>query len=350
MADPRLSMKWKLSYLGYLVFFLLAPYYGQTSWPLTLLGLAIFLPVYFWAYTLEGWKTLWPIVIFCILGAVYAPLNYGSSTFFVYAAALAPGVGPSRRAWGVVGGVLVAIGITSFVVQPFPYFWIPAVLCAFMVGAATINAREVATTNERLRLSREEVSRLARIAERERIARDLHDVLGHTLSAITVKSQLAARLADRDPAKAADEIRDVERISRQALKEVRGAVAGYRAESLAGEVENARGVLAAAGVELECLAEPPRLGPIQEGVLALALREAVTNILRHAEASHCRIRFTAADGDVRLEVEDDGAGSSKPEGMGLVGMRERVASLGGHLERRTDDGTCLVVTLPLTAS
>lgn len=345
------TLRWRIAWLGYLVFFLMPSFFYDVSWWSTLLGLAIFLPVYFWVFRLQGWLVLGPIVICCILGIVYSTFNYGASTFFIYAAAFAPGIGPPRRAWGTVLGILAVVILTSVLVQPYPYFWLPAGFLTLMVGAATINERQVARTNERLRLSQEEVTRLASIAERERIARDLHDVLGHTLSAITVKSQLAARLADRDPGRAAEEIRDVEQISRQALQEVRSAVAGYRAESLAGEIDNARRVLEAAGVELRHNldeSEIPPLGPIQEGVLALALREAVTNILRHAEAKQCVIRFAVDGEQVRLEIEDDGSGSNQPEGMGLAGMRERVASLGGRLERRSQDGTQLIISLPHT--
>ena len=120
------------------------------------------------------------------------------------------------------------------------------------------------------------------------------------------------------------------------------------------EVANARSALEAAGVDLDCGSEPPELAPLQESVLALALREAVTNVIRHARARHCRIAFEKDDHDVRLEVEDDGGGSAAPEGAGLAGMRERVASLGGRVERdfgvRPERrGTRLVVSLPIPA-
>ncbi len=355
MRSPVPEVHWSsYAWLGYLIFFLMTPVFGASSWSLTLAGVAVFLPIYFWTFRLHGWRVLWGIAGIVLIGVVYAPINAGASTFFVYAGAFAPHVGSPRRAWGVLASLLAVVAVVAFTVQPHPWFWIPAGMCTLLVGGSVIHVRELAQTNARLSLSQQEVSRLARIAERERIARDLHDLLGHTLSVITLKSELAAKLTDRDPQRAAEEIRDVERISRKALKEVRSAVAGYRAETLMSEVANARSALEAAGVDLDCGSEPPELAPLHESVLALALREAVTNVIRHARARRCRIAFEKDDSDVRLEVEDDGGGSDAPEGAGLAGMRERVASLGGRVERDVGvrpegRGTRLVVSLPILA-
>ena len=126
---------------------------------------------------------------------------------------------------------------------------VPALVFTIVTGAANIFDAERERAQRRLRRADEEIERLAALAERERIARDLHDLLGHTLSVIVVKSELAARLAERDPARAGEEMRDVERIGREALAEVRAAVVGYRAQGLRGELDGARRALAAAGVE-----------------------------------------------------------------------------------------------------
>jgi two-component system sensor histidine kinase DesK len=203
------------------------------------------------------------------------------------------------------------------------------------------------------------------MAERERIARDLHDVLGHTLSLIVVKSELAKRLLTTDPARAATEIADVERTARTALAEVREAIGGYRSRGLAAEIETARRTLDAAGVTLilaDTTGAPPttaasswvgegantatNLTPHEETALALALREAVTNIVRHARATTCTLRFLSEHGTRRLIVEDNGATPITREGNGLRGMRERIESLGGHLALEHDRGTRLQITLP----
>jgi two-component system sensor histidine kinase DesK len=200
--------------------------------------------------------------------------------------------------------------------------------------------------------AQEEVEEMATLAERERISRDLHDILGHTLSVIALKSELASRLADRDPARAAEEIREVERVSREALSEVRSAVEGYRGSGLQGELRNAGRVLESSGVQLEMTiaAAPAPMPPRQESVLALALREAVTNIVRHARAQRCWISVLEQEGARVLTVRDDGIGVGMGrvarEGHGLTGMRERVAAVGGTVTIDGSQGMIVTVSLP----
>ena len=143
--------------------------------------------------------------------------------------------------------------------------------------------------NAKLKLAQDEVAHLAKVAERERIARDLHDVLGHTLSVIVLKSELAAKLFDRDSERAKTEILQVEQIGRDALSEVRKAIGGYRAASLGEEFARAKETLETAGVKAQCEVAGSKLAPVQEALLALAVREAVTNVVRHASASHCHV-------------------------------------------------------------
>jgi two-component system sensor histidine kinase DesK len=215
---------------------------------------------------------------------------------------------------------------------------------SLIVGATNIHFTEMGRSTARLRQARDEVEHLAKLAERERIARDLHDLLGHTLSLIVLKTELASKLAERDPVRAAREIREVEEISRQALAEVRQAVRGYRARDLSAERALARVALQAAGVELSEAFEPVALSPEAEDAFAFALREGVTNVVRHARATRCHVGLAAGDGQARLTIEDDGHGGEAPEGAGLRGMRERAQALGGQVERQ---GTRLRVSIPL---
>ncbi len=202
--------------------------------------------------------------------------------------------------------------------------------------------------NRKLRKANEEIENLAKVAERERIARDLHDVLGHTLSVITLKSELAGKLIDRDPQRAGKEIREVEEISRQALSDVRDAIRGYRTKGLVAELAQAKSTLETAGMTVQCdAATSMQLPALQESVLSLAVREGVTNVVRHARATHCRLRIDQENGSCRLVIADDGQGFSTMEGNGLRGMRERVEMLGGTLERHNKSGTTLTITLPL---
>jgi two-component system sensor histidine kinase DesK len=220
------------------------------------------------------------------------------------------------------------MGAFGFIQTPF---WLFQIFLVVMIGGSNLHFMRVREITAELQLSREENENLARVAERERIARDLHDVLGHTLTLITLKSALAARLAERDPARAADEMRAVESVSRDALQEIREALTGYRDAGLAREVASAEVMLQAAGVTVEQDVAPVMLTPTEEATLALAIREAVTNVVRHAGATLCRITLREEDGTRSLAVEDDGRGKRGPDGNGLSGMRERVRALGGEI-------------------
>ncbi len=227
-----------------------------------------------------------------------------------------------------------------------PAFWVPAVVISILVGGSNIHFCEMRRKDRALIKAHEVAEHLATIAERERIARDLHDLLGHTLSIIVLKSELAAKVADRDLDRAIREIRDVERISRNALAEVRQAVYGYRGERLDEEVATARTALDAAGVALTVDMAKVALDTDQERTLSLGLREAVTNVIRHARARQCRVTLTADSHRMRLTIEDDGVGGEAMEGAGLSGMRARLAEVGGTMERDAQHGTRLTLVVP----
>ena len=341
---------------AWLIYLVSVPFYGYASgqrsstfWALNFLGMAVFLVLYFRGYWLKDKRLLWIIGAICLVGVVYSPTNPGASVYFIYAASFAPPAGEPKQAVRIVGLILLLIGLETWVFHLTPYFWIPAVVFGTLVGAINIHYAERARDTKKLLMAQEEVEHLAKIAERERIARDLHDVLGHTLSVIILKSELAAKLAEKDPTRAAQEIRDVERISRDALSQVRSTVRGYQSQGLMAEVEQAKTALSAAGVEARCEFETPKLPAAQESVLALALREAVTNVIRHAKASSCYLALRQENGRCCLQIKDDGCGGLSAEGVGLSGMRQRVESLGGQLKREVSSGTCLTITLPVVA-
>lgn len=176
---------------------------------------------------------------------------------------------------------------------------------------------------------------LAVSAERERLARDVHDVLGHSLTVVTVKADLAARLVEVDPARARAELEDIQRLSRQALGEIRATVGGLRAARLADELSAARSALLGAGVEPVVPTDEQVVDPRYRTVVAWVLREAVTNVVRHSGASRCEV-VLAADA---LVVRDDGRGlGGAREGNGLQGLRERVEGTGGRLRLVSGDG------------
>lgn len=224
--------------------------------------------------------------------------------------------------------------------------WVPAM--TFIIGVIVQVERASQEKDAALKLSHDEVRRLAATAERERIGRDLHDLLGHTLSLITLKLELSRKLFDRDSEASRREIEEAERIARHALAEVRSAVTGIRATDLAAELASARLLLESSMVHLT-YDPPPGLPPDIERGLSLVLREAATNIARHAHATQAQIAF-ACEGDVvQLRIADNGHGGIAVDGNGLCGMRERVAALGGTLsiDSPKGQGTRLLVRVPV---
>jgi two-component system sensor histidine kinase DesK len=339
-----------LAYLWYLSFLLLQPALGENSpeeWLVIAASIAVFLPLYFSVFWQRGRRARWLIWAIAALGLVTMPFNAGAGTYLVYAAALIPWHAPVRVAL-VSDGVWVLAILVEAVVLGLPMWtWMVAVIGTTAIGAATIHAAETQRQHRQLLRAQEEVEQMAAVAERERIARDLHDVLGHTLAVIALKSELAARLAESDPPRAASEIREVERVSREALRDVREAIEGYRQRGLPAEIEAARAALSVAGIALDVEVPPLALSARLETALAMTLREAVTNVVRHSGASWCRV-WLQADGDyATLTVLDDGRGGRLTEGHGLSGIRSRIRQLGGRVDVESGRGVRVAITLPL---
>jgi two-component system sensor histidine kinase DesK len=305
--------------------------------PATLVSIGVFLPLYSSVYRQSGRRMLFPVAAIALLGFVLTPFNISANTYLVYAAVLLTLSGMALRS-------LIMVIVASLVLYATELYLLGVSLRfvaeVSITGLLSISAavtgyvyRERLRHQAELKLSHDEVRRLAALAERERIGRDLHDLLGHTLSLITLKSELAARLFDRDARAARHEILDVEHIARDALGQVRHAVTGIRAAGLTAELASARLLLESSDVRLDYYAlDGVVLPPAIETVFALTLREAITNIQRHARAKQARVAVTL-DGDAaRIEIADDGCGTHIAPGNGLTGMRERLQALGGELE------------------
>ncbi len=346
-------------------------------------AIALFIGLYLWITWQEAWRLtrptpvrdapLWkewgPIAAMLALSValtLIAGLPALGSLIYVSAALC----GRLSR-WGavaaVVGLTLLAMLLSAIIAAPISatgqlFFIVPAVgLFVYFFGQAV-------RTNQELRRARQEIARLAVSEERLRFARDLHDLLGHTLSLIALKSELARRLVSAAPEQAMTEISDVETAARQALIEVREAVSGYRQTTLRAELEGARELLAAAGVALTLQGDLPPLAPGAEAALSWAVREGVTNVIRHSTARSCVVTLAHGDGQARVEVRDDGSvhahdeddaeaardrvvGVASGRGAGLAGLRERVAALGGICEAGSvaTGGWRLMVALPTEA-
>ena len=360
LVPEALGLGWMpIFLLGYLVFLfvpVLVPSNADWGegvrwclWP-TLLSIAVFLPMYFLAYRGSALARVLCTLGIAALGYGLMPFNAFSNTYVIYAAAFVALLPGSMWIRLEVFAVLIIAYCGMAAWLGFPVF-VPVVTAIVSVAVFSGNYFQSETVRKRaeLKLSHEEVRRLAALAERERIGRDLHDLLGHTLSLVALKSDLAGRLIERDPHAARNEINDVSRVARDALAQVRRAVTGIRAAGLAAELASARLLLESDGVTLRYDAQEVALPADLETVLALSLREAVTNIQRHARATLAEVTLACSDGHVQLCIRDNGVGSAAVPGNGLAGMRERVEARGGRLriDSTLRQGTCVEITLPL---
>jgi two-component system, NarL family, sensor histidine kinase DesK len=205
------------------------------------------------------------------------------------------------------------------------------------LGLDMIGVARLGSAIRELQRARRELARLAVIEERARLSRDLHDLLGQALSMITLKSELARHLVTEEPERCTQELSEIERVSRQMLREVREAVAGYRQPTLSSELEGARQLLEAAGIDYQIEPLTELLPPALDAALAWAVREGVTNVIRHSRARQCCIHLTKKNDAVMAEVLSDGGQPEQVErtvrpGLGLAGLRGRVSALGGRME------------------
>lgn len=327
---------------------------GWTGWITASVMFISLLALYVTAYVRRGRTARLCIAGIVLLGCAFAPFNSSAWVFFVYAAAFLGYIFEIKAAYRLLAGLLSLLALVNWAFHAPPWMWATSLIVTVMVAVPNIHVGSKRRTECKLRLAQEEVAHLAKVAERERIARDLHDVLGHTLSVVVLKSELAAKLMDRDIERARQEITEVEQIAREALADVRQAIGGYRARGLAEEFAQARMILQTAGIHAECdiaeaISNPHPLPAAQETMLALAVREAVTNVMRHSHAARCRIRLERGANHCRLEVEDDGRGGIRAEGNGLRGMRERAEALHGTMTCDGSAGTRLVITVPVRA-
>jgi two-component system sensor histidine kinase DesK len=233
---------------------------------------------------------------------------------------------------GVVGATILA-GVQTGILTSELSTAAGLTLTTFAIGLLMLMFRRARMLVRQLQEARGEVARLAATEERLRIARDMHDLLGHSLSLIVLKSELAGRLTERDPAKVAQEVKDIESVARQALADVRETVSGYRRRPLTDELDSARSVMAAAGVNATVRTSGTPLPDQLDGLFGWAVREAATNVVRHARATRCEITVKSDRKGAALEVRDDGAGATNfVPGNGLIGLTERIEDAGGTVD------------------
>jgi two-component system sensor histidine kinase DesK len=293
--------------------------------------IAAFALLYAWAFVAvsrveNGVPGAWRVLTLLILLACGVAVLIG-----VDAMAMAPFVVsyamwgyPWPRAFWLAGGI-AAVALVTLVVAGLAESWFYALPLLLVLGFTAL--MRVLDTFSARQAELSEV--MAVVGERERVARDVHDVLGHSLTAISVKAELASRLIEVDGARAAEELTQVQTLARQALAEIRLTVSGLRATRIDDELEVARDALTAAGIEPDLPPDSSAVEVSNRIVLAWALREAITNVIRHSGATRCVVTL----GKSTLVVTDDGVGGTGVEGNGLRGLRERVAASGGALTR-----------------
>ena len=353
----KLQYLWLLS-LGYM--FWKFAYVTPQPAELALLALTVilFFPLYCASHWARGWQVAACAAACCLIGTAWARWNTGASCFFIFACAMCAHLPTASRAIGAMLAAIACGAAASFLAGPMQMiFLMPLLLIGLPVGLSALMDLRMRQSRQQLMRKQEEVEHMARIAERERISRDLHDLLGHSLSLIALKAELAGKLAPRDMPACAREIADIETAARALLAEVRTAVSGYRESGLPQALASARASLLAAEVALEERIERVELAPAAEHVVALAVREAVTNIIRHARASRCTLSLVREQHDGRehavLRVLDDGHLRSTDQlkrGNGLDGMQERVTALGGRLSLRAGAGLALELQVPAGAA
>ncbi|QHL90506.1 two-component sensor histidine kinase [Sphingomonas changnyeongensis] len=352
-ARPRLwqSFDHPAIWLAYLPLFFIPWFIRQPSPAQMLLacaGLGLFLIVYFAAINATGWRLVALATTCLMLSFALAFTGSNWTVISIYAAATVAWLRPAWRAAFAVGLFAAAsTGLALATGQP-PLYWVLGVLLMLMVGIGNISRAAVQEKNRELAAAQEEVRHFAAAAERERIGRDLHDLLGRTLTLIAIKADLAARLSAAAPDKAAAEMRDVAAAAREGLVEVRAAVSGMTGASLAHEIGASQAALTAAGIACQVDGDADRIDPGTSAVLAMALREAVTNVIRHSGARTCRIALVQQPGGLELRVSDDGDGQAVRPGGGIAGLTARLSAAGGDLAVEGDaQGTRLTARLPL---
>jgi two-component system, NarL family, sensor histidine kinase DesK len=337
-------------------------------------GLAVFVASYsrvMWSHPLRGsprdrwpFRTAYALLTVLVALVLILSLAYGSAFLWLLigVSAMAGVLLPPRSAFvtvmvltlltlGMSVSMAGGIGATDWL------HVVPLILLVRGLGLDMAGMARLASVLREVQMARGELARMAVVEERLRMARDLHDLLGHTLAMITLKSELAARLIHQDPTQAALEMREVEQAARQTLREVRLAVAGYRQPTLQSELEGARQLLEAAGIAYTIERSADTLPVAVDAALAWVVREGVTNVIRHSQARWCRVCITAMPKCVSAEITNDGVRAHRPNGVasptstGLTSLAERVAAQDGLLTTGplpADDGSFqLRVELPI---
>ncbi len=310
------------------------------------IALLLFLPIHFISFSKPDPKFIGAIILTQAIGFIIAPFHGMAGVFHIYASCQAGFQRPVKRA-----GIITVLLAFSFIAQSIFIHvnWFEVGLVLFIGAVSGITCMAGAEDIEHMEyLERTSVldKQHAALAERERIAADLHDLLGHTLTMVALKSEVADKFLDKDIERARLEIREIRNEARSALSDVRLAVSGMTATTISAEVERAREALKAAGIALKIVGQSPAVSAHQDKVLGLAIREAVTNIVRHSKAENAELRFIQDKNGLDISIKDDGVGGVFVPGAGLTGLKRRMESLGGSLDINNKKGAFIKLSTP----
>jgi two-component system sensor histidine kinase DesK len=337
-------------WLAYLVFYGLPWLWREPALTEVLLSaaaLTAFIAIYFVTAGASGRRLMMGVAAIAAIGVAAAPVGGGWTVFAFFAAMRAAGIRPRRIAVLAIVAVILTFAVTGLALSQPVFWWLPSLLTASLMGVAMLSREALYDRTRVLLATQEEVRRLAGAVELERMARDLHDVAGRTLTVVALKADLAGKLIDHDRDEAAKEIRAIAEVARSGLSDMRSALAGKAGGGLAMEIEASADALRSAGVAIKIVGGERTIPADAGALLAMTLREGVTNVIRHAGASSCTIELGVADGSASLVIHDDGSTGPIEEGMGLGGMRQRLAAAGGSLKVLTNQpGTRLIASVP----
>lgn len=348
----KLETKLSWVYLINLVFFIIPLFTVRfESWQYLAmaLALAIFLFCYFWAYRCNRSEMHKPIVGIVAIASLITPVNPGAIAFFAYAGFFI-GYACRLKRYLLLMALLILLLVLLYFLFEIKWNLFLLMGAPIVLGVSLLGRVEQAKQRYRMaeRQSADEIKQLATMVERERIGRDLHDILGHTLSSIILKADLAEKLLARQQTAAAQQqLNELSTIARDALSQVRQSVSGFKHQGLTAEVAKLLSRLRDAGFQVELHGEIPQLDSRRETTLILALTELVTNIMRHSQGDSCQLSFITSDQHVQLALADNGKVTAWQEGNGLTGLRERLSAIGASLTLQQDQGFSAIIDLPL---
>lgn len=346
--ERKLAWVYLINLAFYLIPLFITPY---PSWQIILI-LAVLVPFiycYFWTYRCNFRSAHRPIIGMLVLAIAITPINPGSISLFTFASFFIGFFYSFRVSLLCWLGILVTLFLLNYVSQ-FNSYYFPMYGSALVLGVGMLGKAERRRYQHRLkeRQSAKEISTLATMVERERIARDLHDIMGHSLSSIALKAELAEKLlAKQEYQLATTQLQELGQIARESLSQIRHTVSDYKHKGLASCITQLCHSLRDKGIYVELIGELPKLPARTESQLVLILTELVNNILRHSNASQCSIQFSEQANTLNVEVKDNALARPFIEGNGLTGIRERLDSLGGHFSYNLEQGYAFSVTLPL---